>query len=78
MAQTNKKRRDTMNTLVQNWQTTLAGLIGGVVTYTVTMIQSGNPWDWKAWALGCVPVILGLLQKDATTTGTGLEATKAP
>lgn len=65
-----------MNTLLANWQTTLAGLIGGIVTYTVTMIQSGNPWDWKAWAMGAVPVVLGLLTKDQTTTGTGAIATK--
>lgn len=65
-----------MTTFLANWQTTLAGLVGGIVTYTVTMLQSGNPWDWKSWAMGVVPVILGLLAKDQTTTGTGAIATK--
>jgi hypothetical protein len=65
-----------METILTNWQTTLAGIVGGIVTYTVTMIQSGNIWDWKAWALGIVPVILGFLSKDQTTTGTGISATK--
>ena len=65
-----------METILTNWQTTLAGIVGGIVTYTVTMIQSGNIWDWNAWALGIVPVILGFLSKDQTTTGTGISATK--
>ena len=52
-----------------NWKTTLAGIVGGVVTYTVTMIQSGNPWDWKAWAMGAVPVVIGFFAKDKDVTG---------
>lgn len=65
-----------MNTILANWKTTLAGLVGGIVTYTVTMIQSGNAWDWKAWAIGAVPIVLGFLSKDQSTTGIGSEATK--
>lgn len=65
-----------MNTILANWKTSLAGLVGGIVTYSVTMIQTGNPWDWKAWALGLVPVIIGFLAKDQTTTGIGPSATK--
>lgn len=52
-----------------NWKTTLAGVIGGIVTYTVTMVQTGNPWDWKAWAMGLVPVVLGFFAKDSNVTG---------
>lgn len=66
-----------METILANWKTTLAGIIGGVVTYTVSMIQTGNAWDWKAWALGIVPVIIGFLSKDQSTTGIGIDATKA-
>lgn len=66
-----------MNTIIANWKTTLAGIIGGIVTYTVTMIQSGNAWDWKAWAMGLVPVVIGFLSKDQGTTGIGADATKA-
>ena len=65
-----------MNSILANWKTTLAGLVGGIVTYTVTMIQSGNPWDWKAWAIGAVPIVLGFLSKDQSTTGIGSDATK--
>ena len=65
-----------MNTILANWKTTAAGLVGGIVTYTVTMIQSGNPWDWKAWAMGAVPIVLGFLTKDQSTTGVGSEAVK--
>jgi len=57
-----------------NWKTTLAGIVGGVVTYTVTMVQSGNPWDWKAWAMGVVPVIIGFFAKDKDVTGAGSSA----
>ncbi|NTV50920.1 MAG: hypothetical protein HGA20_14930 [Geobacteraceae bacterium] len=65
-----------METIAANWKTSLAGLLGGIVTYSVTMIQSGNPWDWKAWAMGLVPVVIGFLSKDQTTTGIGYTATK--
>jgi len=61
---------------MKNWKTTLAGIVGGIVTYTVSIVQSGNPWDWKAWALGLAPIVLGILAKDSDTTGIGAEATK--
>ncbi|KAB0665656.1 hypothetical protein F6V25_08005 [Oryzomonas japonica] len=55
--------------MTKNWKTTLAGIIGAVVAYTVTAVQSGNAWDWKAWALGIPTLVLGFLAKDSNVTG---------
>ena len=52
-----------------NWKTTLAGVIGAVVTYSVAAVQSGNAWDWKAWALGIPPLLIGYFAKDKNVTG---------
>ena len=66
-----------MNTFTVNWKTTLAGLIGAIVTYTVTVVQTGNPWDWKAYAAALPLIVIGYFSKDKDTTGNGVLATKA-
>lgn len=62
---------------MKNWKTTLAGILGGLATYGVNVLQSGNALDWKAVALGAVPVIIGILAKDSNVTGVGANAMTA-
>ena len=52
-----------------NWKTSLIGLVSGVLAWTVMYLQSGNVLDWKAWAIGAVLTIQGLVQKDFNVSG---------
>ena len=61
---------------MKNWMTTVAGIVGALATLSVKITEAGTPWDWKAYVMAAVPLVIGLLAKDLNTTGNGACATK--
>jgi len=49
------------NRLIENWQTSVAGLLLGIGNYLTT--QSGQPWNWESFGISIGAILLGLLSK---------------
>lgn len=53
---------------MKNWKTTIAGVIGAVVTTAVTLYQTGT-LDIKTIVTACALAAIGILAKDLNVTG---------
>ena len=53
---------------MKNWKTTLAGVLGAVVTVAVSLYQTGTV-DVQTWITAIVMAALGVLAKDLNVTG---------
>ncbi|CAN5421736.1 hypothetical protein BH10BAC5_BH10BAC5_16820 [soil metagenome] len=58
-----------------NWKTTLAGLSAALLLNVIPLLQTGQI-NWQMVFVGIAISVLGLLAKDADTTGVGKNATK--
>jgi hypothetical protein len=52
-----------------NWKTTIAGLVGAILTVITQFSQNGNKLDWHQLPLPVTLAILGFFAKDFNTTG---------
>ena len=53
---------------MKNWKTTLAGVVGAVVTVAVSLYQTGTV-DVQTWITAIVMAALGVIAKDSNVTG---------
>ena len=59
---------------VKNWKTTSIGLIGSVAMVLYDNLTRGVT-DWKSIAMASIPVIAGILAKDADVSSGGEQKT---
>jgi hypothetical protein len=53
--------------IMKNWKTTLAGVLGAIAQVIVLPVNS-----WKDLIVPVVTALIGILSKDAGTTGSGM------